>query len=450
MLSANENELLTRVGPGTSMGDLLRQYWQPFLRSSDLPERDGRPLRIKLLGEPLIAFRDSDGAVGLLAENCPHRGASLFFGRNEEAGLRCVYHGWKFDAAGRCVDMPNEPPESNFRDKVRQTAYPCLERGGVIWTYMGPIAPGGSPELPHLEWNMLPEDQCYLALRVQACNWTQVMEGEIDSSHSGFLHTRLNEKEDVEVGLQRGGSRGLLYKMRDRHPRFETLDTDFGVAIAARRAAEEDSYYWRITQFLMPFFTLIPPYGNDPVFGGHAWVPIDDELTLSFGFSYHPTKPLPVEERGFGLGFEGSGVEGLHPSPGIFQPPSSEPYGQFRTRLNLENDYLIDWDAQRNERFSGLPGLWPQDAACQESMGPIYDRSQERLGMSDSGIIRARRRLMLAAKALREQGVAPPGVESPDAYRVRSAAVVLPRAASWIEGASQQMQATPGVNHPAA
>ena len=198
MLSPADNELLTRVGSGTPMGDLLRQYWQPFLRSSDLPERDGRPLRIKLLGERLVTFRDSDGTVGLLAENCAHRGASLFFGRNEEAGLRCVYHGWKFSTGGHCVDMPNEPPESNFRDKVRQTAYPCLERGGVVWTYMGPSA-ADPPPLPDLEWNMVPADQCYLALRVQDCNWTQVMEGEIDSSHAGFLHTRLDEERDVQI-----------------------------------------------------------------------------------------------------------------------------------------------------------------------------------------------------------------------------------------------------------
>jgi phthalate 4,5-dioxygenase len=448
MLSAAENEFLTRVGPGTPMGDLLRQYWQPFLRSADLPEPDGRPLRIKLLGERLIAFRDSDGRVGLLAENCAHRGASLFFGRNEEAGLRCVYHGWKFDTSGRCLDMPNEPPESNFKDKVWQTAYPCVERGGAIWTYLGPRE--DPPELPQLEWNLVPEEQVYLALRVEECNWTQVMEGEIDSSHSGFLHTRLHEEEDIEIGLKRGGSKGLLYKMRDRHPRFETLDTDYGVAIAARRAAEEDSYYWRITQFLMPFFTIIPPYGKDPVFGGHAWVPIDDERTLTFGFTYHPTKPLPEQERGFGLGFDGTGVEGLHPSPDVFLPATSTPYGQFLPKINRDNDYLIDWEAQRCERFSGLPGLWPQDAACQESMGRIYDRTLERLGMSDSGIIRARRRLTAAARALRERGETPPGVETPAAYGVRSSSVVLPREVGWTEGAREQMQATPGVNYPAA
>jgi len=448
VLSEQENERLTRVGPGTPMGELLRQYWQPFLRSQDLPERDGRPFRVKLLGERLIAFRDTDGVVGLLAENCPHRGASLFFGRNEERGIRCVYHGWKFDAAGSCVEMPNEPAESNFKDKVRARAYPCSERNGVLWAYLGPRET--PPSLPALEWNLVPEPQCYLALRVEQCNWTQVMEGEIDSSHSSFLHTRLDEQKDIEVGMARGGSRGLLYKMRDRHPRFETLETVAGVAIAARRAAEEDSYYWRITQFLMPFYTIIPPYGNDPVFGGHAWVPIDDENTLTFGFSYHPAKPLPIEERGFGLGFDGRGLEGLHPSTDVFLPQTSEPYSQFLPKINRGNDYLIDWDAQRGERFSGLPGLWPQDAACQESMGPIYDRTQERLGMSDSGIIQARRRLLAAARALRDDGIVPPGVEVPAAYGVRSAAVVLPRSVSWVDGAEREMRATEGVNYPAA
>jgi phthalate 4,5-dioxygenase oxygenase subunit len=448
MLSEADNRLLTRVGPGTPMGELLRQYWQPFLRSEDLAEADGRPMRIKLLGERLVAFRDSRGAVGLLAENCCHRGASLYFGRNEESGLRCVYHGWKFDVAGTCMEMPNEPVESNVPEKVHQRAYACVERGGVIWAYMGPR--GEPPALPDLEWNLVPDAQRMLALRVEQCNWTQVLEGEIDSSHSSFLHSRLDEAKDVSVGLERGGSRGLLYKMRDRHPRFETLETSYGVAIAARRAAEDESFYWRITQFLMPFYTLIPPYGNDPVFGGHAWVPIDDENTLTFGFTYHPTKPLAPQERGFGLGFDGKGVEGLHPSPNIFLPPTSQPYSQFLPQLNLGNDYLLDWQAQRAERFSGLPGLWPQDAACQESMGAIYDRTRERLGMSDSGIIQTRRCLMGAARALQERGVTPPGVEVPAAYGVRSAAIVLPRGEAWAHGARMQMRATAGVNYPAA
>src|SRR5215218_2262251 len=150
MLSRENNETLCRVGPGTPMGALLRRYWLPLLLSSELPERDGAPLRVKHLSETLIAFRDTDGQVGLVSENCPHRGASLFFGRNEEAGLRCVYHGWKFDSSGECVDMPNEPPESDFKIKVRATAYPCIEQAGVVWTYMGPHNP--PPPVPGLEW----------------------------------------------------------------------------------------------------------------------------------------------------------------------------------------------------------------------------------------------------------------------------------------------------------
>src|SRR4051812_4507368 len=179
MLSKENNETLSRVGPGTPMGALLRRYWLPLLLSSELPEGDGAPLRVKHLSETLIAFRDTDGQVGLVAENCPHRGASLFFGRNEEAGLRCVYHGWKFDSSGSCVDMPNEPPESNFKHKVKVTAYPCRERNGIIWAYLGPV--GDEPPLPEIEWAVLPESQRYISKRVQECSWVQGFEGGIDS-----------------------------------------------------------------------------------------------------------------------------------------------------------------------------------------------------------------------------------------------------------------------------
>ncbi|HTE86984.1 MAG TPA: Rieske 2Fe-2S domain-containing protein, partial [Dehalococcoidia bacterium] len=194
MLTREENELLTRVGPGTPMGDLIRQYWLPFLPSADLAEADGRPQRVRLLCEDLIAFRDSDGRPGLLANNCPHRGASLFFGRNEESGLRCVYHGWKFDATGACIEMPNEPPERRggfqtrpLKDKVHATSYPCVERNGLIWAYLGPRSE--PPPLPELEWNTVDEGQNFFSARVQHANWVQAMEGGLDPSHSAFLHS---------------------------------------------------------------------------------------------------------------------------------------------------------------------------------------------------------------------------------------------------------------------
>src|SRR5712692_2506385 len=169
MLTREENELVTRVGPGTPMGQALRCYWLPALLAEEISAPDCPPVRVRLLGEDLVAFRDTEGPGGLLGAHCPHRGASLFFGRNEECGLRCVYHGWKYDVAGRCVDMPSEPEESTFKDRVQITAYPCAERGGVIWTYMGP--PDRQPALPELEWALLPERQRYVSKRLQECNW---------------------------------------------------------------------------------------------------------------------------------------------------------------------------------------------------------------------------------------------------------------------------------------
>src|SRR6266542_439107 len=190
MLSAAENDLLCRIGPGTLMGDLLRQYWIPALIPREMPEPDCPPMRLRLLGENLIAFRTTSGSVGIIQNACPHRGASLFFGRNEEEGLRCVYHGWKFDVTGQCVDMPSEPAESNFRTKIRATSYPCIERNGMIWTYMGPREV--PPPLPEFEFNTSPAEMCYHpGMVVYECNWMQSMEGDIDSSHIDYLHSRL-------------------------------------------------------------------------------------------------------------------------------------------------------------------------------------------------------------------------------------------------------------------
>jgi phenylpropionate dioxygenase-like ring-hydroxylating dioxygenase large terminal subunit len=428
------------------MGNLLRHYWQPVLLSNELPEPDSGPLRVRLLGEDLVAFRDSSGRLGLLGNHCPHRGASLFFGRNEENGLRCVYHGWKLDVSGACVDMPSEPPESSLKDKIRHTAYPVVERNGVAWVYMGPQRP--APPLPAVEWNLVPPEQCYVSVRGQQNNWVQALEGEIDPSHAGFLHAWLNEDENINNFLPIA-SRGPLYRARDRHPRVETADTDAGVTIAARRNAEEDSYYWRIYQFLFPFYTVIPPYGADPTFTGHAWVPIDDEQVLALCFTYHPVRPLTDAELNTlrqGL----HGVESVHASVDAFLPPSSEPFGRWRPKQNRENLYGMDREAQRTMRYSGVPGVWPQDSACQETMGPIVDRGHEHLASTDTGIIRVRRRLIAAANALREEGVLPPGSQAPESFRVRSASLVLPRTDPWLAGAAEVLTAPPGVNFAAA
>src|SRR4051794_7008769 len=218
MLSKEENELVSRVGAGTPMGNLMRQYWLPALLSSELPQTDSDPVRVLLLGERLIAFRDTNGKVGLLQNNCPHRGASLFFGRNEEAGLRCVYHGWKFDTEGRCIDMPNEPAESDFKDKVRAVAYPTEERGGVVWAYLGPERT--PPALPEFEANMVAEGQAN-AVQMEA-NYFQILEGTIDTVHAGFLHRGAMRADDQPDGTF------AQYLLKDRQPRYMVVDTDGG------------------------------------------------------------------------------------------------------------------------------------------------------------------------------------------------------------------------------
>ena len=192
MLKAEQNELLTRTGPGSVMGDLIRRYWIPALLTEELPEPDCAPVRVKLLSERLIAFRDSGGKLGLIDEFCAHRGVSLWFGRNEECGLRCAYHGWKYDVSGHCVDIPSEPEESGFRRKIKLQSYPLAERGGVLWAYMGP--PESQPALPEYEFATVPREQTFISKRLQECNYLQAMEGGIDSSHVSFLHRgALNE-----------------------------------------------------------------------------------------------------------------------------------------------------------------------------------------------------------------------------------------------------------------
>src|SRR5438270_12765001 len=300
MLSREDNELLTRVAPGTAMGSLLRCFWQPFALASELPGADSDPVRVRLLGEDLVAFRDSTGTPGLLAANCPHRGASLFFGRNEESGIRCVYHGWKFDTNGTCLDMPNEPTlkrgapaESDFKHRVKATAYPVEERGGVLWAYLGPRPE--IPRPPELEWTHVPASQRYVSKRIQACNYLQNVEGEVDSSHVSFLHSKGTAADSA--GIQDLRSTLPDYMARDRAPRFFVLPTAYGMMIGARRDAEEDSYYWRVTQFLMPTYTMIPvPVGAAG--SVTAATPMDDQSMMGFTVTWHPDRPLHDDEIG--------------------------------------------------------------------------------------------------------------------------------------------------------
>jgi phthalate 4,5-dioxygenase oxygenase subunit len=428
MLSREENELISRVGPGTPMGNLMREYWLPAMVSSELPSPDCDPIRVMLLGEKLIAFRDSNGDVGLVANNCPHRGASLFFGRNEESGLRCVYHGWKFGVDGTCLDMPNEPAESDFRTKVKATAYPCKERGGVVWAYMGPR--NVPPPLPDLEPNMRTDMRLSVRVTQQESNWLQVLEGDIDTVHAGFLHGGSYRAEDMPKGTFRD------YMTRDRTARFEVINTDCGALYGAYRDGPEGTDYWRLAYYLFPVYDMPAPGLLGYKVSCICRVPMDDEHTLSF---FMNADPIDTERD----------LNRFGGNPTL--PNTTDWHGRFRTKANQHNDFFLDREIQRKNEghagFSGIPGgAAMQDAAITWSMGPIYQRQNERLGTTDVMIIRVRRRLIAAARALAEHGTLPPGVDNPEVYRVRSGGVFLPKGANWVAETEELRRAF--VEHP--
>ena len=426
MLSQHDNETLTKVGPGTPMGDLLREYWIPAMLSSELPGPDCDPMRLRLLGEDLVAFRDTNGDLGLLDNNCPHRRASLFFGRNEECGLRCVYHGWKFDVNGNCVDMPSEPAESNFKDKVKIKAYKLVERNGMIWAYMGPRSE--LPPLPDIEPNMMEESVDNNSAGLRECNWMQALEGDIDTAHLSFLHMGKVSAEDVPPGSFD------FYNQRDRAPRYKVVETDYGMMYGAYRPAEEETYYWRIAQFMMPFYT-IPPEGRlGQKIGVRCWVPVDDNHTMFTSMSIRNTNSSMNRQTTQGKPMAGLGGA-------LNRPPNGTGFlERWRYEASKENDYQIDREAQREKSFTGITGIHMQDQAITESMGHISDRTQERLGTSDSMVIKTRQRLINAARALQE-GVPAPAVDNPELYQVRSGGVILSRDADWLEATEELRKA---------
>ncbi len=434
MLTTEENETLVRVGPGTAMGDWMRLFWLPFYPADQLPP-DGQPKRVKLLGEDLVAFRDTDGRPGLVVNACPHRGAPLMFGRNEECGIRCVYHGWKFDVDGKLLDLPAEPEGSKLKERVRLKAYPCRERNGVLWAYMGADR-DSPPPLPEIEWNLVPAENVHVSFRVQECNWLQALEGEIDSAHAPILHGRIGAKGAINDWIAG----------QDLRPRFKCERQPFGVSIASRRVIDDATLYWRVNQFVAPFWTLVPPQSKFPELSGHAWVPMDDETTLCLMFSYTPAAPFYPRTREL-LAEGHRGRETGHASRNCYEPrPATTPYADFWTRFNPANGYGFDYESQRTTWFSGLPGLWVQDAACQSGLMPIYDRTQENLCVTDAGIAMTRRFLLEAVATLRENGVRPAGAIDPETFMVRAVSLTLPAEADWLDAGAEHMRARLGAD----
>lgn len=405
MFSREENELLTRVGLGTPMGSLMRRYWLPAALSEEIPSPDCPPVRVRLLGQDLVALRDTEGKVGLLDEHCSHRGTSLFYGRNEECGLRCIYHGWKYDIHGNVLDTPAEPADSDFRTKIRHPAYPCREAAGIVFAYLGP--PDKIPLFPNYEWVNLPGERVQVIKAYLECNYLQGIEGDFDSSHTTFLHC--NNLAD------------LARLNRDGAPTLEAEATDYGMRSISIRSLGDGQSYVRISAFILPAFSIVPGpatarFAENDSRAFRFWIPRDDTSTWFYILTMRDTA-FSDDER---------------------VSARSWIDAKYRKIRNASNDYLQDRELQRTRIYSGIKAVIPaeQDACATESMGPIYDRTQEHLGYSDKTIIALRRILLEAARSVQD-GKEPPHLITDatlnEFSRLRAVKGVLPTGRSWRE-----------------
>jgi len=406
MLSREQNDMLTQTGAGTPMGEYFRRFWQPVALVEELPEADCPPIRVNIMDEELVAFRDSEGKVGLLDARCPHRGAHLFFGRNEECGLRCVYHGWKFDRHGKAMDLPNVPPDSNLHKSVRTQAYPVREFGEIVWAYLGPRAEkltGGSlPELPHLEFACLPPGHRYVTKQRFDCNWAQIIEGDLDTAHFSFLHMPAPSVPSAMHSHSQADEQRLRWMRDDPMPQFQVLEHECGFVVAAARMADGQKY-WRMTQFLLPSHGTGPSTLPGETYHGFTIVPISDTAAWCYAYSWNPERPLTDEERakldaGWALVCE-----------------RDENYIPVR---NAHNDFMIDRDEQKHRTFTGVKGLAEQDSMIQHSQGPIADRTREILTGTDAAVVRFRSKLLKGASEL-ANGKEPDAPMRHDLFRAR-------------------------------
>jgi phthalate 4,5-dioxygenase len=436
MLSHDNNELICRVGPGTPMGNLMRQYWIPALPSDEFPGPDCLPKRMRLLGENLVMFRDTKGRMGALEESCPHRGASLYFGRNEDGGLRCAYHGWKFDINGVCLDTPTEQPDRRewFCSRMKAKAYPCHEVNHMVWIYMGPRET--PPPFPAFEINLLPADHVARPrIMMEEANWLQNMEGDLDSAHLDWVHRRLNE----DSPKPEKGIRGF-WNPTGQPPVLDVVPTEYGVHYSAKRILKDGDEWHRINQFIFPFHTMITV--GDGTVNLRSFVPIDDEFAMLISHTGHPTQPLSnVAARNHGDIFD---------EMGGYVERTNDPRTYFLTKANKRNDYGRDLKMQRETMFCGIPFVGNlQDRAMTELMTnaageAIYDRTKEHLSTSDAMIVTVRRQLINAAIRLRDEGEAPPNVDNVELDKVRSASLRLPAGSDWRTIGAEALRAVPG------
>jgi phthalate 4,5-dioxygenase oxygenase subunit len=415
MLTSEQNGLLCRVEAGAPMGQLMRQHWLPVCLSEEVAERDGTPVKARLLGEDMVVFRDSGGRLGVLEEHCPHRGASLVFGRNEEAGLRCLYHGWKFDVEGNVTDMSSEPAGSAMLKAVKQKAYPVREAGGFVWIWMGNKDRMREFEAP--AWAPHPDCRTSIVKMHAACNWAQVLEGSIDSAHSSSLHS--TEMPAASVDGAKATKTSWPRPSNDKAPRLQFQPTSYGFRYAAIRKPilnPETNQYVRTTLFIAPFTVLIPP--NDQYALAQMLVPLDDVNTMFYWIAWHPDpqKGISQEEwRAF-----------CAATPGVDLDEN------WRKKRNLGNRYLQDRASMKRGDFTGIKGIPTQDMAMWESMGPIVDRSRDKPGSSDVAVVQFRRMMVNAAKRVAEGGPAI-GTTEPHIAHVKLASFegIVPKTTDW-------------------
>jgi nitrite reductase/ring-hydroxylating ferredoxin subunit len=403
VLTREENELLVRVGPGTPMGEMMRRYWVPACLSEELPEPDCDPFRVRLLGESLIAFRDTEGRVGLMDELCPHRRAGLFLARNEEGGLRCLYHGWKIDVEGNILETPCEPTGSTFKDRVKAHAYPVREQGGIVWTYMGPRE--HQIPFPNYEWTICPPGNVSIHKTLIEANYLQPCEGNADSSHADILHRGLETLILVDPN-----------KPIDIQPRLDLIDRPYGFTMGSIRDDKDDPVnvnYVHSSDFVFPFYAVVPPRGHSHV---HLYVPLDDYRTWDYSVYYSHTMPINHEAM----------LRRRRVMPGVDLLPDR------RRKRNIGNGLLQDRLAMREKRsFTGIGDNPHEDEGIQESMGPICDRWNEHLAASDAQVIHLRQRMLDAVRDFMNGGT-PPGTQSDLAYdQIRAHRKLLPKDVPW-------------------
>ena len=384
MLSHEDNELLCRVGPGTATGEMMRRFWMPVVVIHEL-EPDGKPVRIRLLGEDLVCFMDTEGKVGLLDEHCPHRGSSLALGANEDCGLRCLFHGWKFDVNGQCLDTPAEPENSKLANAMKVKAYPTRVAGGMVWTYMGPKEK--EPPFPHFPWFDMPEGHCEAFRVIYECNYSQALEGAVDSSHAGILHRSVPWSQEPRWPHE-----------QDLRPKLEVEFTRYGMRYCAVRNADENTKNARMTQVPLPFYTFIPPDGpKAPEFRRtrrliNVFVPRDDYSTWHVQFFYDENQTIDRAHR--------HAESGVQYDENFFKTNGASVW------------YNQDREMMKTTNLSGITGVALEDHAVSETMGAIADRTKEHLGRSDMAVVAFRRMMLKAVRRFQETGEVPEADQS--------------------------------------